>query len=79
MEIPGGGLQLLAIPPPRLAILSAMTVLASPMLVIQRIVGGITAAMLSLLLTTFPQLYDTVPQIHEYIMETRGLSSQDGD
>lgn len=79
VEIPGGGLQLLAIPPPRLAILLAMTVLASPMQVIQRIVGGITAAMLSLLLATFPQLYDTVPQIHEYIMETRGLSSQDGD
>lgn len=79
MEIPGGSLQLLAIAPPRLVILSAMTVLASPMRVIQWILGGATAAMLSLLLATFPQLYDAVPQIREYIMETRGLPSQDGN
>lgn len=79
VEIPGGGLQLLAIPPPRLAMLSAMTVLAGPMRVIQRIVDGVTAAMLSPLLATFPQLYDAVPQNREYIMGTRGLASQDGD
>lgn len=78
-EIPGGSLQLLAIPAPRLAIQSAMTVLASPMRTIQRIVGGVTAAMLSLLLATFPQLYDAVPQIREYIVETRGLAIQAGN
>lgn len=79
MEIPGGSLQLPAIPPPRLAILSAMTVLASPMWIIQRIVGGVTAAMLSLLLATFPRWHDAVPQIREDSMETRGLASQDGN
>lgn len=56
-----------------------MTELASPMRVIQRLLGGVTAAMLSPLLATFLQLNDAVPQICEYIMETRGLPCQDGN
>lgn len=79
MEMPSGSLQLLAIPPPRLVILSAVTVLSSPVRVIQRVLCGVTAALLALLLATFPQLHDAVPQIREYIMGTRGLPSQDGN
>lgn len=79
MEMPGGSRQLLAIPPSRLVILSAVTIPASPVRVIQRFLCGVPAALLALLLATFPQLHDAVPQIHEYIMGTRGLPSQDGN
>lgn len=59
MEIPSGSLQLLAIPPPRLVILSAVTILASPVRVIQQVLGGVMAALLAL----FPQLHDAVPRL----------------
>lgn len=63
MEIPSGSLQLLAIPPPRLVILSAVTILSSPVRVIQQVLGGVMAALLALLLATFPQLHDAVPRL----------------
>lgn len=59
MEIPSGSLLLLAIPPPRLVILSAVTILASPVRVIQQVLGGVMAALLALL----PQLHDAVPRL----------------
>lgn len=62
-----------------MVILSAVTIPASPVRVIQQVLCGVTAALLALLLATFPQLHEAVPQIREYIMGTRGLPSQDGN